>query len=465
MLNPPTPAAGLPLELTVLTAPESVSTGVPPLAGFAALLGGCTAPVAGAGETGESVGQDVDETAAPESPGPDSPPAPDWALLLVPELATLPLPPAPPPALDAAAAPSADPWPIGASGVRLVPAGRPRLPDWRASLPAPPPRVSTPLPALPATPPVLRNVTGQPIPYPAADLPPWYDPQVPPPWFDPANPPPAWGDPTRPPPTWFDPTRLPPAWMDPARIPAAWFGAPPVADAPPPAPQSAGPATPGLSPLPAAQSLTPAPSATVPPAQPSPVTAGAPRLALPPVAEAMPKLAPDPRRPPAAHPVFEAAPEATPQAAPVPPAALAAIAPPAAPLQPAPAPPAPHGHAPPSAAAHTAADPALAIASERLGEVAVRLSGNADQLQVSMTAQPAAAALIGAEAPRLSQDLAAAGVALAGLSVNGQRADLAGGQRERQRPPRREPPAIAAVNGSTRRSAAITPAITIDRFA
>jgi hypothetical protein len=128
--------------------------------------------------------------------------------------------------------------------------------------------------------------------------------------------------------------------------------------------------------------------------------------------------------------------------------------PPAAPLHV--APPSPSSPAPPAPAEH----PALAIASERLGEVAVRLSGGPEQLQVVMQAQPAAAALIGAEAPRLSQDLAAAGVALAGLSVNGQRADLSGGQRERQRPaPRRDvaAPIVAARRPITRQ--------TIDRFA
>lgn len=121
------------------------------------------------------------------------------------------------------------------------------------------------------------------------------------------------------------------------------------------------------------------------------------------------------------------------------------------------------------AAAET--DPALTVSSDRLGDVAVRLSGGPDQLQVVMQAQPAAAVLIGADAPRLSQDLAAAGVALAGLSVNGQRADLGGGGRDRQRQSSRRDD--GAPIAATRRLAArpaqnplgLNRPATIDRFA
>jgi hypothetical protein len=92
-------------------------------------------------------------------------------------------------------------------------------------------------------------------------------------------------------------------------------------------------------------------------------------------------------------------------------------------------------------------------------------------LQVVMQAQPAAAALIGADAPRLSQDLAAAGVALAGLSVNGQRADLGGGGRDRQRQSSRrdDDSPIAATRRLAARPAqnplGLNRPATIDRFA
>ena len=88
-----------------------------------------------------------------------------------------------------------------------------------------------------------------------------------------------------------------------------------------------------------------------------------------------------------------------------------------------------------------------------------------------MQAQPAAAALIGADAPRLSQDLAAAGVALAGLSVNGQRADLGGGGRDRQRQSSRrdDDSPIAATRRLAARPAqnpfGLNRPDTIDRFA
>ena len=156
-------------------------------------------------------------------------------------------------------------------------------------------------------------------------------------------------------------------------------------------------------------------------------------------------------------------------------APLAPVMPPAA-LTPAPASRAPTqsaGAAPAATApaAAPSAEPAMSIASDRLGDVAVRLSGGPDQLQVSVQAQPAAAALIGADAPRLLQELAAAGIALAGLSVNGQRADLAGGQRERQRQPGRRgddgaPLAgVHRLNAASAAAARMTANPTLDRFA
>lgn len=102
---------------------------------------------------------------------------------------------------------------------------------------------------------------------------------------------------------------------------------------------------------------------------------------------------------------------------------------------------------PPAAPSEPAPGPAIAIASDRLGEVAVRLNGSAENLQVSLQAQPAAAVLIGAETQRLQQDMANAGVSLSALSINGQRADLGTGQQGqqgRQRPQPRRDAVIAA---------------------
>jgi Flagellar hook-length control protein FliK len=455
-----------------------------------------------------------------------------WAFVLVPELASLPaqlaqpvnplagqsLPETPTEALPRSGAAAGDavgrgvaiaglgghgPWPLrSASQPRLAgpvvaetptivqaSEGRPR--GWQIGLPsgpAPqalnspqalnPPQAPVSLqaasspPTLPGL--IVRTITGQPIPYPTPEQPPWFDPFIAPPWFDPANPPPAWSDPTRVQPLWYDPTMLPPAWFDPDRIPAAWFDA---------VRPSANPA-PLVNPIsvPAA-----AATATILPASGVPAPANLPAVAAvespPPVVPADPDLFPAapapqrekavqlPIRPERFHRVIGAdqpvlAERAVPASSLLPPvlaalplpvnvvsASVSAAAPPAA------------------AAAEPAPNPGLTIASDRLGDVAVQLSGAHDQLQVTMQAQPAAAALIGAEAPRLSQDLAAAGVALAGLSVNGQRADLSGGQRERQRQSaRRDGDAplsaarrLAARSGLNRAASPNT--ATIDRFA
>jgi hypothetical protein len=148
-------------------------------------------------------------------------------------------------------------------------------------------------------------------------------------------------------------------------------------------------------------------------------------------------------------------------------AAVLQTLPAAPPLPPAPgaaitaAPPAPTAEPNANPAVNAGAEPAIAIASDRLGAVSVRLNGGAQDLQVSVQVQPAAAALIGAEGGRLQQDLAAAGVALSGLSVNGQRADLSGGgSRRGARPPR---PAVDPIAGPARLNR--PPARSIDRFA
>jgi hypothetical protein len=118
--------------------------------------------------------------------------------------------------------------------------------------------------------------------------------------------------------------------------------------------------------------------------------------------------------------------EALPAQAPLVPASLAGPlnAPAAAPSGPEPS---PAQASPPDTPGQTlAASPDLAVSSDRLGTVAVRLQGGPEQLQVAVQAQPVAAALIDAQGQRLRDDLAAAGVTLAGLSVNGQHRDLAG---------------------------------------
>ncbi|WP_026091006.1 flagellar hook-length control protein FliK [Sandarakinorhabdus sp. AAP62] len=445
-----------------------------------------------------------------------------WALVLVPELANLPAELAPPASpLPAAPVALSEPAPetsavagdaasrsaavLNDSGASAWPkraftsprlAGLPlaadpgRVRGWQNGLPsgpAPAAATATPSPALPF---ILRNVTGQPIPFPTADQPPWYDPHVPPPWFDPANPPPAWSDPTQPAPLWYDPTKLPPAWLDPARVPAAWFDALRPPSTPgnavvvvPPAPSSPAVTLPAL-PAPAAPSPV---AAITPPPVPATVTDGAAPPVLASVAAPVPTPAPaltpgqaEPALPPITRRAVVAAPiraEGSRRAAideqpalverPQPSASLPAFALALPPTPAQPANPAFVAAAPAPAATHAAeTNPALTIASDRLGDVAVRLSGGPEQLQVTMQAQPAAAALIGADAPRLSQDLAAAGVALAGLSVNGQRADLSGGGRERQRQPsrRNEDAPIAAARRLVARPALNRP-VTVDRFA
>ncbi|OYZ15416.1 MAG: hypothetical protein B7Y35_04835 [Sphingomonadales bacterium 28-64-96] len=512
MLNLPSPQAVLPLDIVAPAQPtEMLPVAGLPLPGFAGLLAasGGALPIAAGPVDSAAVNPEATETPAIEQ---------DWALVLVPELANLPaefVPPraalpgvVPEPAPESGAAAGdmlgrgvaalnvglPGPWPMRAVAsprlAGLVPAADPgRVQDWQNGVPSAPPLPTAPATAALPADFILRNVTGQPIPFPTADQPPWYDPTQAPPWFDPANPPPPWSDPTRPAPLWHDPTQLPPAWLDPARVPAAWFDAP----RPPAMTISAlvearsDPALATSLPAPSPQPVAtqPAPLANSP-APAAPVTAPITDKASAPVADpvatpvvattrAEPALPPAARRGPVAQPPiraerprradFDEQPvlaERTQPALTVPTFTLAA--PPPSLATPATA----HASAaalpnPSPAAAET--NPALTVSSDRLGDVAVRLSGGPDQLQVVMQAQPAAAVLIGADAPRLSQDLAAAGVALAGLSVNGQRADLGGGQRDRQRQSaRREDGArIAATRRLATRAALNRP--TIDRFA
>lgn len=570
MLNLPSPPAALPFDPTLLAAPDALPGVVPAVpdgsAGwpdFGVLLAATSLPpspslpspsllLAEAAPPVPALQQAGVPAPLIEDGGQDAPTndvlivtaiAQPWALVLVPELASLPAeyqaaslpdaqpagpyllaPPAALPESGAAAGDplgrsvtipgfgsgsgSAGPWPLrSASQPRLVtapPAAAAQGGHWLNSLPAvAAPAASSqallasalPASAPPATSAIVRNITGEPIPYPTAEQPPWYDPEIPPKWFDPANPPPPWSDPTRVQPLWYDPTQVPPTWLDPARIPAAWFDPSRLPDFG----TSAAPAAPAATPLttPASTASAPAASAAVapateapPPAVPAPVSAPpvvAPVNAPTIVAESAQPLAPPTPlavAPPLREQVVLPVParERSRRAAsldqpalidqPLPAGNLQSplIAAPPLPVA-ASVPPALTTAAPQSTPVEAAApDPALSIASERLGDVSVRLSGAADQLQVAMQAQPAAAALIGAEAPRLSQDLAAAGVALASLSVNGQRADLGagqqGGQRERQRQsPRRDADAPLA---SVRRLAArpiLNRTTSIDRFA
>lgn len=492
MLNLPSPKAVLPLDLAVPPQPtEMLPVAGPPLPGFAGLLAASGPALPAAAATLDSVSGEIE---AAESPAI----AQAWALVLVPELASLPAEFAPPASPLPAALPEpetgaaagdmlgrgaavlnfglAGPWPMRAAAsprlAGLAPAADPgRVRGWQNGVPSAP---ANPSPSITATAPppadfILRNVTGQPIPFPTADQPPWYDPTQAPPWFDPANPPPPWSDPTRPAPLWYDPTQVPPAWLDPARVPAAWFDTPrpPAVTISALAEVPSGPAStlavfpPTSTPLPPAAGPAPAPAAPVSipvgataradvsppatrrgPAVPPPIRAERPRRAG---FDEQPVLA-ERAQPALTVPTFTLA-------APLPSLAAPATAHASAAVPPNPSP----------AAAET--NPALTVSSDRLGDVAVRLSGGPDQLQVVMQAQPAAAVLIGADAPRLSQDLAAAGVALAGLSVNGQRADLGGGGRDRQRQSSRRDDGspIAATRRLASRAALNRP--TIDRFA
>ena len=454
MLNLPSPHAVLPPDLAVPAQPtEMLPVAGPPLPGFAGLLAASGTVLPAAGGTVDSVSGEIEIAESPAI-------AQAWAVVLVPELASLPAEFAPPVSPHPAALPDpetgaaagdmlgrgaavlnfglAGPWPMRAAAsprlAGLAPAADPgRVRGWQNGVPSAP---AIPSPSITATAPpadfILRNVTGQPIPFPTADQPPWYDPTQAPPWFDSANPPPPWSDPTRPPPLWYDPTQVPPAWLDPARVPAAWF-------------DSVRPPAVAISALVEARpDSSPTLALAIVQAEASPPAAQ--RAAF----DEQPVLA-ERAQPALTAPTFTLA---------APPPALAVLATSQA-LAAAP-PPSPH-----FAPAVAETNPALTIASDRLGDIAVRLSGGPDQLQVSMQAQPAAAALIGADAPRLSQDLAAAGVALAGLSVNGQRADLNGGQRDRQRQSaRRDDTApIAVARRPAARASATRSALTIDRFA
>ncbi len=507
MLNLPSPQAVLPLDVVVpADLPEMLPVAGPALPGFAGLLAASAGALPIAAGPVDNVSAEAEaEPAHPESSAIEQ----AWALVLVPELANLPtefVPPraalpgvAPEPAPESGAAAGdmlgrgvaalnfglTGPWPLRAAAsprlAGLAPAADSgRVRGWQNGVPSAPPPVGPPADF------ILRNVTGQPIPFPTADQPPWYDPHVAPPWFDPANPPPPWSDPTRPAPLWYDPTQLPPAWLDPARVPAAWFDTvlPPTVTISALAEVPSGPAStlsvspPTSTPLPPAAGPAPAPAvpvnapttdkATAPAPDPvsTPVVATVRADVSPPARSRTPVVQPPVRAERPRRAGFDEQPVLAERAQPaltMPTLTLAASPPSlAAPAtSPASAAASPN---PSLAAAET--NPALTVSSDRLGDVAVRLSGGPDQLQVVMQAQPAAAALIGADAPRLSQDLAAAGVALAGLSVNGQRADLGGGQRDRQRQSARRD-GDAPIN-ATRRLAArpvARPTATIDRFA
>lgn len=228
-----------------------------------------------------------------------------------------------------------------------------------------------------------------------------------------------------------------------------------------------GPAPVALSPPLAVSTADQSPSFDPVPPQPIPVLPDAPAAMVslpPPVVDAgqqMPANAPIPAPAPRRDDVSENSifADADPAiAAPAQP--VAAQAAPMAARATAPQPFQTPSQTPPETPREPAAGPAIAIASERLGEVAVRLNGSAENLQVSLQAQPAAAVLIGAESQRLQQDMANAGVSMSALSINGQRADLGNGQQGRQPPQPRRETVIAAARPAAART---TP--TADRFA
>lgn len=519
MLNLPSPQAVPPLDVPQIVAvpadlPEMLPSADPALPGFAGLLAASAGALPAAAGPVDSAAVNPEAT---EKPAIEQ----AWALVLVPELANLlaefvPLPSAlpgvvPEPAPESGAAAGdmlgrgvaglnvglPGPWPQRSVAsprlAGLVPAADPgRVRGWQNGVPSAPPLLTAPATTPPPADFILRNITGQPIPFPTDDQPPWYDPTQAPPWFDPANPPPPWSDPTRPAPLWYDPTQLPPAWLDPARIPAAWFDTlrPPamtisaLAEARPDQTPTLAVSTPASTPLPLVATQPAVPAAALPPAAsvaapiadkatapvadpvstPAVVTARAD--VSPPARQRAPVVQPPIRAERARRAGFDEQPVMAERAQPALPLPTFTLAAPPSLAAPATAQASAAALPNPSpAAAET--NPALTVSSDRLGDVAVRLSGGPDQLQVVMQAQPAAAALIGADAPRLSQDLAAAGVALAGLSVNGQRADLSGGQRDRQRQSaRRDADApIAATRRLAARASTNRPTLTTDRFA
>jgi hypothetical protein len=240
------------------------------------------------------------------------------------------------------------------------------------------------------------------------------------------------------------------------------------APAQPPAPPISAPATPWPTAATAPQRLAlaeprPAPdwqrslpaAILTAPAQPEAIRP-TPQLLPQPPATPLPETTASPvRRPRAAEAADAPAPAET---APIP-ASGPFLPPTAEPRSPAadlraPAPPLP------ATSAHDAGpEPAILVTSARLGPVQVDLTGSSSDLAVNLAANAQAAPLLDAAAPRLQQDLAAAGITLASLSVNGQRTDLSGGQKQK-----RPPPQLAAI-AATRRPPppATTPAT--DRFA
>ncbi len=383
------------------------------------------------------------EALADEQPA-DAEPFQPWVLLLVPELANLPAPVAELPV------PHVTLWPVllpadDASRPRMVNAADQEIgsilprSNWQASIPASIKPLNIHM--VPAKSPLDMPVATAAAPAPITPV-------------LPANEPPAAVRDPVPARTTPDAEAQPPS-AQPAPAPALAMKLPPPGHPVPDAPVARAPGSSAqnvagtvenmVRPLPAR--IRPVPAGDLPvPDRVRPLPAVGPAI-LPPAIEparAQIRAAADP-----VLPLEAAAPApALPVSSPIPPSPTAA--PPIAAMPPA------------EASPDHAADPSIAIASDRLGAVSVRLNGGAQDLQVAVQVQPAAAALIGAEGARLQQDLAAAGVALAGLSVNGQRADLSGGGSGRRgaRPPRA---VIDPIAGPARLNR--SPARSIDRFA
>jgi hypothetical protein len=370
------------------------------------------------------------DRAAPEAQGATPPePVPPWASLLVPELLRLPPPPPaqPPvagparpaampaigvPALPVSPAPPAQPEPaaVGQALAAAAPAQLPPMPV--EPVPGPPRPAASPAP--PAAPPISAT------PAPAA-----------PPLLWPAAPP-------------RQPASMASTAAPAPRPATAWQRSLPAADpaAPLPAMLMVSPST-EIVPTDAAR--VPAPGLPVAPAMPDMAIA----TAAAPAPAARPRLPRDAgdgaavAGPANVSPLPQILP---PMAAFLPPER--AEAPPAGPL-----------------ARPFAADPAtsLAIASDRLGMVQVEVAGDTAGLAVSLASPAPAAPIIDAAAPRLVQDLAQAGIILSALSINGQRSDLGGGQRQPRRGPQAE--AVAALGRSPSARLNRPAAPSTDRFA
>jgi hypothetical protein len=237
--------------------------------------------------------------------------------------------------------------------------------------------------------------------------------------------------------------------------PRAGPGIPALSAATPAAAPAAAPAGLAIGRLPAAAALPPGvlplqPAALPAPPAPTLPAPPAPTLPAPPVPTlpTLPAPPPRPRLPRSEEPLPDAVALAR---------APAPALPDRAPAIAADAPPRP-----------IAAPPPLSIASDALGSVSVGIDGGPQDLHLRFDANPLAAGLLLAEAPRLVADLAAHGVRLQSLDIGGQSLNPSFGQQpgqQHQPPPGLHRPAIVSAAFATapvRRASATPPS---DRFA